>query len=169
MCSRQLCSQHPPPLSVHGGLCRQPQQLCGRMAACLVVFKTSLYSTPLTPTQCKAGYNGTGSNCTACATGTYKNFMGSGGCCYTPYRVACNARLDPPRRIKRVWPQVYQAPYIRSPPPSEHSAKTRSRNPKPEPRNPPTLTPNPKPQTHIFQTPQPKPQTPSPTPLVLNP
>ena len=47
----------------------------------------------------------------------------------------------------------YPATYIRTPPPSEHSAKKRSRSPKPE-------TPNPKPQTpHL----NPKPQTPNPT------
>ena len=44
-------------------------------AVCLRVFKIPLYSTPPTPTQCKAGYSGTSSNCTSCEAGTYKNFI----------------------------------------------------------------------------------------------
>ena len=136
---------------------------------CPVVFKTPLYSTPSTPTQCKAGYNGTGSNCTACAAGTYKNFTGSGGCCCPPYHDAGNARLDPIRRIKRAWPAVSSNLRLHNTP-SAHSAHNRFQNsqPKPEPPNPnpkpQSQTPNLKPTTHKLQPQTSKPEPPAPHP-----
>ena len=140
MCSRQLYSHPLPPLLQCTAVCAGSRSNCtAERVVCLLVFKTPLYSPTPNPTQCKAGYNGTGSNCIACATGTYKNFIGSGGCCNPPYHVACNARLDPLRRIRRAWPPV-SSDLHPHPPPSEHSAKKRSRSPKPE-------TPNPKPHT----------------------
>ena len=121
-------------------------------AVCLLVCKTPLYSTPPTPTQCKAGYNGTGSNCTACAAGTYKNFMGSGGCCCPLYHVVPVAHVLILSDASDALGHQYPAPYIRTPPPQRIAQKSVSKT-----RNPNPKTPNPK---FKPQTPNPKPQPP---------